>query len=78
MITHDRDKVISAAKEAGFIYYGEFPQDYKCKIESLYTIAFEAGRVAEREECAKIIEKQDVDPAFKHRMAFSIRSRSTK
>ncbi len=43
MTTHDKDKIIAAAKEAGFIYYGEFPQDYKCKIEALYAIAFEDG-----------------------------------
>ena len=57
MTTHDRDKVIAAAKEAGFIYYGEFPQDYKCKIEALYAIAHEAGRVAERKKYTKIYNK---------------------
>jgi hypothetical protein len=30
------------------------------------------------EECARIIEAQDVDPALKHRMASAIRSRSSK
>lgn len=29
---------------------------------------------AERERCAKVIEKQDVDPSFKHRMADAIRA----
>lgn len=30
---------------------------------------------AEREACAKVIEAQDVDPAFKHRLAAAIRAR---
>lgn len=43
--------------------------------ELFYAIAFEAGRQAEREKCAQILERQDVDPSFKHRMASAIRAR---
>ena len=78
MTTHDKDKIIAAAREAGFLYYDEFPQDYKCKIEALYAIAFEAGRVAEREEFAQILARQNADPSFKHRIASAIRARSMK
>ena len=53
-MTTEREEIITAAKEAGFLYYGEFPQDYKGKIEALYAVAFEAGRQAEREECLDI------------------------
>lgn len=58
MTTHDRDKVIAAA--IGCI---EGPYDRSRaititgnEIERLYAIAFEAGRQAEREECAKVCE----------------------
>ena len=33
---------------------------------------------AEREECAKVIEAQDVDPSFKGRLAIAIRARGEK
>jgi hypothetical protein len=61
MTTHDRDKIIAAAKEAG-IFKRMTPVGttemfcYESNIERLYDIAFEAGRVAEREECAKVCE----------------------
>ena len=31
-----------------------------------------------REQCARIIEAQDVDPSFKHRMAYAIRTRGNR
>lgn len=43
-------------------------------IEHLYAIALEEGRRTEREECAQILERQDVDPSFKYRMANAIRN----
>lgn len=61
MTTHDRDKVIAAA--IGCI---EGPYDRSRaititgnEIERLYAIAFEAGRQAEREDCAKVCESQE-------------------
>jgi hypothetical protein len=61
MTTHDRDKVIATAKEAGcelretpdglIAYLGH--SRTSDVIERLYAIAYEAGRVAEREDCAK-------------------------
>lgn len=59
---------------AGFEHFEQFPDDYKQKLIAL----FEAGRVAEREECANILEAQDVDPSFKHRMADAIRTRGNR
>jgi predicted NBD/HSP70 family sugar kinase len=44
------------------------------EIERLKAERDEAVR-AEREACAKVIEAQDVDPAFKHRLAAAIRAR---
>jgi len=80
-----REQIIAAAKEAGFddsqwdaMTYDSGPYEVTMpgiELRRFYTIAFEAGRVAEREECARIIEAQDVDPSFKHRMADAIRTR---
>ena len=51
MTTHDRDKVIAAAKEAGCSasYLGSFYSSTEA-IERFYAIAFESGRQAEREK----------------------------
>ena len=103
MTTHDRDKVIAAAKESGikraFVCAKpeECPDDDDCchnqkpdgywvkdeQLEAFYAIAFDtgrksvdtpvalaeayhcgekAGRAAEQERCARIIEAQDVVP----------------
>jgi hypothetical protein len=56
MTTHDLDKVIAAAKESLAYISGPVPR----WIESFYAIAFEAGRVAEREECISIVESYKV------------------
>lgn len=69
MTTHNRDKIIAAAEEAGSsIVGGEDGTDTQCwtgdiaftdeTLEAFYTIAFEAGRVAEREECAKVCDEK--------------------
>ena len=79
MTTHDRDKVIAAAKEAGFkpgflghIYVGSSTE----AVERFYAIAFEAGRQAELEECAK--ECDFFNDPMTRRAAAAIRARSTK
>ena len=61
MTTHDRDKVIAAAKEARIDFDGinnSLPLYVATaeEMERFYSIAFEAGSVAEREECAKVCE----------------------
>lgn len=37
--------------------------------------SMQQARAEEREACAQLIEKQDVDPSFKNRMAAAIRAR---
>lgn len=60
MTIHDRDKVIAAAKETDEDFTGNASFNLGDSIigidavEHFYAIAFEAGRVAEREECAKV------------------------
>ena len=56
MTTHE--KIIAAAKEAGFAYWNTFTPGYKAMHDKFYAIAFEDGRQAEREECAKVYECQ--------------------
>ena len=75
MTTHDRDKIIKAAKDAGCNagYLGGFYSSTEA-LERLYAIAFEAGRAAEREECAKVLEKN----GWLLQAADAIRTRSTK
>jgi len=58
-----RKEVIAAAKEVGAqtrIYEKSPGLDYyqfeTAQLERFYAIAFEAGRQAEREECAKVCE----------------------
>lgn len=52
MTTHDRDKVIAAAKECYHPY-----SEWSIDLARFYAIAFEAGRVAEREACAVVCER---------------------
>lgn len=45
MTTHDRDKIIAAAKEAGFAEWENTDSpEFLALIAEFYTIAFEAGR----------------------------------
>lgn len=46
----NRDELLAMAREAGFIGIDEITQ---ANFERFHTLAFEAGRKAEREECAK-------------------------
>ena len=55
MTTHDKDKIIAAAKEAGFTYFGQ--SDIQDVRNMFYSIAFEAGRQAEREEINQDAER---------------------
>ena len=61
MTTHDRDKVLAAAKEAGAKFDPAWGLAYNCGTETFirfYAIAFEHGRQAEREDCAKVCMQQ--------------------
>jgi hypothetical protein len=104
MTTHDRDKIIAAAKECGFAEWENTDSpEFLAVIAEFYAISFdagrnsvdtpialaeayrcgeEAGRVAEREECAKICDKYtefSSSPSnFAENCAKSIRARSTK
>ena len=64
MTTHDLDKVISAAKECFDCYEdGRGRLEYSADeygLERFYAIAFEAGRVAEREEYMKGVQNDQV------------------
>ena len=95
MTTHDKDKIIAAAKEAccelretqdGLVAYLGHTR-ISDVIERLYAIAFEAGRQAEREECAKVCDMAirptmaglyDREDAMCIETAEAIRARSTK
>ena len=63
-----REQIIAAAMENDLVQF--------------YAIAFEAGRVAEREECAKVCDnlssKWPVDDNMFDHCAESIRARNTK
>ncbi len=69
-----REQIIAA----GFEHFEQFPDDYKQKLVAL----FEAGRVAEREECAKLCEDEACGgSAFNNAASYMskrIRARSTK
>ena len=57
MTTHNKDKIIAAAKECGIGWaegLGGMPEF----LEAFYAITFEDGRHAEREECAKVCMQQ--------------------
>jgi hypothetical protein len=64
MTTHDRDKVIAAAKEAGFDFWIESIGPIPFWIERFYAIAYEAGRVAEREECVQMCDNMVLYTGF--------------
>lgn len=52
MITHDRDKIIAAAKDAGM--FSSIPLPQWLPTERFYATAFEAGRQAERDDLSTI------------------------
>ncbi len=54
-----REQIIAAAKEAGITYSGTMPEifDSQDVLAKFYAIAFEAGRVAEREACAALCDE---------------------
>jgi hypothetical protein len=80
MTTHDRDKVIAAAKEAGM--FNSIPLSKLLPLELFYAIANEAGRVAEREECAKVCEELPslwpTERVIADECSSAIRARTTK
>ena len=83
MTTHNKDKIIAAAKEVGFAEWENTDSpEFLSLIFEFYAIAFEAGRQAEREECAKVCDKEHVDPhnlpaaIVARRCADAIRARS--
>lgn len=59
MTTHDKDKIIAAAKLCGY-WNGQTIEMNDVGIERFYTIAFEDGRQAEREACIDIVETYKV------------------
>ncbi len=69
-----REQIIAA----GFEHFEQFPDDYKQKLVAL----FEAGRVAEREECAKVCESLPslwpTERVIADECSSAIRARSTK
>jgi len=58
-----REQIIAA----GFEHFEQFPDDYKQKLVAL----FEAGRVAEREECDKLRDQVTLLRDAMNRIAFS-------
>jgi hypothetical protein len=89
MTTHDRDKIIALREEADKFATNELscegeyhPDFHTVSDERFYAIAFEAGRVAEREECAKVCDnlssKWPIDDNMIDMCAKAIRARSTK
>ncbi len=52
-----REQIIAAAKKADLQPYYDAQE---VAIERFYSIAFDAGRVAEREECIEIVESYRV------------------
>ena len=85
-MTTDREQIIAAAKEAGikltpFVVddeeydFCEVEMDDDENLERFYAIAFEAGRQAEREDCAKAVEQGTLGGKW---CGDIIRERSTK
>jgi hypothetical protein len=68
MTTHDRDKVIAATKECFDCYEdGRGRFEYSADeygLERFYAIAYEAGRVAEREECVQMCDNMVLYTGF--------------
>ena len=81
-----REQIIAAAKKVDPSINEETvdfnDEDGMKKLEVFYAIAFEAGRVAEREECAKLCEDEACGgSAFNNAASYMskrIRARSTK
>lgn len=75
-MTTEREMLEFAAKDAGFnpSYLGGYVLGEQ-EIERFYSIAFDAGRQAEREECAKVCESIKSNWNY---CAEAIRARSTK
>ena len=73
MTTHERDKIIAAAKEAGF---GAYAYEAMSMFERFYAIAYEDGRQAEREDCSSGWEPHK--EYFGSTIVDTIRARSTK
>lgn len=74
-----RDDIIRMAKEADALFYGLGPKGSAISnletLERFAAIMFEKGQNAEAEMVASIIQAQDIDPSFKHRIADAIRAR---
>jgi len=73
-----REQIIAAAKlseivSANYRYDSTDEADW-IDIERFYTIAFEAGRIAEREECALTVETESQD-STRYDFAQAIRAR---
>ena len=70
----NREDVIRWMQEVGAKENNPTPQTYDGFVDIFQHFA---ALVAdhEHEKCAKVIEAQDVDPAFKHRLAAAIRAR---
>jgi len=70
------ERIKELAKEAGFYFYDLHDVDGEDLGE---TIEADGWNTVEKfaemivRECARIIESQDVDPAFKHRMSWSMK-----
>ena len=61
-----REQIIAAARQAGCLH-AQRPEGYVVydhQLIAFYAIAFEAGRVAEREECALICDDHADDPVY--------------
>lgn len=87
------EEVIAAAKETGFHVdedgsmwdHNDYVEQDDCGMQDLgdkvnhrYTLAFEAGRQAELEECCAIVFGQCGSDNVAHRTVDAIRARGTK
>lgn len=76
-----REEIIAAAKLCGY-WSGQTIEMNDVGIERFYAIAFEAGRVAEREECANVCDEytefNNSPSNFAENCSKAIRARSTK
>jgi hypothetical protein len=69
----DTDIVTRLAMEAGMDF--DTAGDDGCGIGGVYVDTLTRFAALVAAECARIIEAQDVDPAFKGRMAWALRDR---
>ena len=81
-MTTDREQIIAAAKEVDAEINIHGPDEttdrismHPSQLKTFYATAFEAGRVAEREECAKVCDESRIYGVW---FAKAIRARSTK